>query len=63
VRPDLIDANEWTWAFVGVDRVGNDENRQVSALTALVGEDRRRSYCGRAADGNLAPNFGGERRR
>jgi hypothetical protein len=56
-----VDVNESNWVFIAVDRVGNDGNQQVSALTALVGDDRRRSYCGRAADGNLTCNFGGER--
>jgi len=33
---DLLDANEWTWAFMCVDRVGVVSNRQVRRLTALA---------------------------
>ena len=46
-RRDLLDANEWTWAFVGVDRVDLTENRHVKEFVTLASEDRCRSYCGR----------------
>jgi hypothetical protein len=45
--PDLLDANESNWAFVGVDRVDLTENRHVKDFVTLASEDRCRSYCGR----------------
>jgi hypothetical protein len=48
--PDLLDANESTWAFVAVDFVGRRGKRQVNRLEAFTSEERRRSYCGRIAD-------------
>jgi len=57
--PDLLDANEWTWAFVGVDRVDFTENRHVKEFVTLASEDRCRSYCGRTADGTESPHTRG----
>jgi hypothetical protein len=34
--PDLLDANESTWAFIRVDLVDRVKNFQVRALTALA---------------------------
>jgi hypothetical protein len=48
---DLLDANEWTWAFEFLDRVGWGVNVHVKALEMLSKRDGYRSYCGRAADG------------
>jgi hypothetical protein len=45
---DLLDANEWTWAFEFLDHVGWGVNVQVKALEMLSKRDGYRSYCGRA---------------
>ena len=59
---DLLDANEWTWAFVGVDRVDLTENRHVKEFVTLASEDRCRSYCGRTADERIIwPELNGDR--
>jgi hypothetical protein len=34
--PDLLDANEWTWAFVAVDTVGCTENLLVKRFATLA---------------------------
>jgi hypothetical protein len=34
--PDLLDANESTWAFVEVDGVGCDENYEVRTFATLA---------------------------
>jgi hypothetical protein len=36
-RVDLLDANESTWAFVTVDRVGDEGKSHVTALEELGG--------------------------
>ena len=36
--PDLVDANESTSAFVGVDRVGREGNPQIGGLGKLKRE-------------------------
>jgi hypothetical protein len=51
--PDLLDANESTWAFVDVDSVGSGEKPQLRRLESLAVEDRYRSYCLRTADAAL----------
>jgi hypothetical protein len=48
--PDLLDANESTWAFMPVDRVGCDRKPHVRALEQLGSKGFRRSYCGLTAD-------------
>jgi hypothetical protein len=55
--PDLLDANEATWPFVTVGRVGCDENRQVKGLETLASNDASWSYCGRTADGILVESL------
>jgi len=47
---DLLDANETTWAFVGVDGVDEAAERLLSALAMLGRDGRCRSFCGRTAD-------------
>jgi hypothetical protein len=34
--PDLLDTNEWTWAFAAVDTVGCTENLLVKRLSTLA---------------------------
>ena len=36
IDPDLLDANESTWAFVEVDGVGCDENYEVRTFATLA---------------------------
>jgi hypothetical protein len=38
--PDLLDANEMTWAFVAVDLVGRAKKPQARELKPLAGIDR-----------------------
>ena len=38
--PDLLDANESTWAFVAIDRVGSVQKSEVRRLGALASEGR-----------------------
>ena len=45
---DLLDANETTWAFVAVERVGRVRTALVRGLAALAAKDRYRNYCGRS---------------
>jgi hypothetical protein len=47
---DLLDANESTWAFVFVGRVGWNGTLLLKALVMLGSIDGCRSYCGRTAD-------------
>jgi len=37
---DLLDANESTWAFVAIDRVGSVQKSEVRRLGALASEGR-----------------------
>ena len=60
LRPDLLDANECTWAFVNVGIVGRNAKQHVKTLAALAKKDGCRSYCGRTADAT-APRSPGER--
>jgi hypothetical protein len=46
----LLDANESTWAFVFVGRVGWNGTLLVKSLVMLASIDGPRSYCGRTAD-------------
>ena len=48
---DLLDANESTWAFGFVGRVGWNGTLLVKALVMLASMDGCRSYWGRIADG------------
>ncbi len=43
VDPDLLDANETTWAFAAVDRIGSVKNRQVKRLATLTSGECCRS--------------------
>ena len=52
---DLLDANESTWAFVAVDRVGCLNNEQVKRLATLARVGVCWNYCGRIADGTIRP--------
>jgi hypothetical protein len=59
---DLLDANESTWAFVFVGRVGWNGILLVKSLVMLASIESRRSYCGRTADehgGLPARNYSG----
>ena len=59
---DLLDANECTWEFVGVDRVVRDRKWQARGLEALASDGLYWNYCGRTADdGTAFSPFGGER--
>jgi len=53
LNPDLLDANETTWAFAPVDGVGRVNNTQVKRLATLASSEAGRSYCGRTADARL----------
>jgi hypothetical protein len=57
--PDLLDANESTWAFVVANRVGREGKLQFRRLEPLGADDRSRSYCGRTADAHAVPSTGG----
>src|SRR5690349_17513344 len=48
--PDLLDANESTWAFVAVNTVGCDRKSLARALVMLAGDGGSRNCCGRVAD-------------
>ena len=48
--PDLLDANESTWAFALVEQVGGAGKLHVTWLVTLASNERCRNYCGRAAD-------------
>ena len=54
-NPDLLDANESTWAFASVDIVGRNAKQHVRTLATSANNERRRSYCGRTADGVILP--------
>jgi hypothetical protein len=58
---DLLDANESTWAFAVVDRIGCDRKPLVKALAMLVGDGARRDYCGRSADAATTRRSSAER--
>ncbi len=51
LRPDLLDANECTWAFVNVGIVGRNAKQHVKTLAALANKIRLskllRTHCGR----------------
>jgi hypothetical protein len=47
---DLLDANESTWAFVFVGRVGWNGTLLVKSLVTLANIDSCRSCCGHTAD-------------
>src|SRR6185437_10447969 len=62
VVADLLDANECTWEFVGVDRVVRDRKWQARRLEALASDGLYWNYCGRTADDGTARSpFRGER--
>ena len=50
---DLLDANESTWAFVFVGRVGCILRPQVEEFVLLANTTGRWNYCGRVADALL----------
>jgi len=55
--PDLLDANESTWAFVAVYSAGRERYSQVIGFEPLANEGSCLNYCGRqgrhAADNGL----------
>jgi hypothetical protein len=55
--PDLLDANESTWAFGADVGVGWAANPQLRRLETLASYEGCRSYCGRAADAIVWTNF------
>lgn len=63
VRPDLIDANETTWAFVAVCFVEFVRSQQVKQLAKLASWNGCRRYCGRTADCDPSLRFRPERER
>ena len=63
VRPDLIDANETTWAFVAVCLVEFVRSQQVKQLAKLASWNGCRRYCGRTADCDPSLRFRPERER
>jgi hypothetical protein len=50
VTVDLLDANESTWAFEALDRVGRIKKPHVRRLEPFVRYACRRNYCGLIAD-------------
>jgi hypothetical protein len=46
-NPDVLDANEWTWAFVAVYGVGLEGKPQANGLEPLASEGACLNYCGR----------------
>jgi hypothetical protein len=51
-RPHLLDANEWTRAFVAVYGVGLEGKPQANGLEPLASEGACLNYCKRTADDN-----------
>jgi hypothetical protein len=48
--PDLLDANETTWALAAPSCVGSTPKPQVKRLVLTVTKSCRKFYCGLAAD-------------